>query len=70
MVQWLRLCASTAGGTGLVSDQGAKILHATRHSQKINDNNKRLKERKLSSPLLPKEPHDQSCPDSQTKSGH
>ena len=29
MVQWLRLCASTAGSTGLISGQGTKILHAT-----------------------------------------
>ena len=26
MVQWLGLCASTAGGTGLIPDQGSKIL--------------------------------------------
>ena len=29
LVQWLRLCTSNAGG------QGIKILHATRHGQKI-----------------------------------
>ena len=29
----------TAGGTGLVPGQGAKILHAMQHSQKVNDNN-------------------------------
>ena len=33
-VQWLRLCASTAGGTGSIPGQGTKILHATRRSQK------------------------------------
>ena len=33
-VQWLRLCASTAGGMGLIPGQGTKILHAAQHSQK------------------------------------
>ena len=33
MVQWLRLCTSTAGGMGLIPDQGTKILHATMSSQ-------------------------------------
>ena len=28
-VQWLGLCASTAGGRGLIPGQGTKILHAT-----------------------------------------
>ena len=28
-VQWLRLCASNAGGMGLIPGQGIKILHAT-----------------------------------------
>ena len=28
-VQWLELCTSTAGGLGLISGQGTKILHAT-----------------------------------------
>ena len=28
MVQWLRLCASTAGGMGLIPGQGTKIPHA------------------------------------------
>ena len=27
-VQWLRLCASTAGGAGLIHGQGTKIPHA------------------------------------------
>ena len=30
MGQWLRLGPSTAGGTGLISNQGTKILHAQR----------------------------------------
>ena len=28
MVQWLRLCISNAGGTGLIPGLGAKIPHA------------------------------------------
>ena len=34
VVQWLRLYASTAGGTGSISGQGTKIPHAMEHSQK------------------------------------
>ena len=33
MVQWLRLCASTTGGMGLILGQGTKILHAIWHRQ-------------------------------------
>ena len=33
-VQWLRLSASTAGGTVLIPGRGTKIPHATRHRQK------------------------------------
>ena len=33
-VQWLRLCASNAGGTGLISDKVAKTPHAAWYSQK------------------------------------
>ena len=33
-VQWLRLHASTAGGTGLIPGQGTKIPHATRCGKK------------------------------------
>ena len=29
VVQWLRLRASTAGGTGSIPGQGTRILHAT-----------------------------------------
>ena len=32
-VQWLGLHASTAGGTGLIPGQGAKVLHAAWHGQ-------------------------------------
>ena len=34
VVQWLRLYASTAGGTGSVPCQGTKILHVACHGQK------------------------------------
>ena len=33
MVQWLRLCVSTARGTGLIPGWGTKVPHAARHSQ-------------------------------------
>ena len=33
-VQGLRLCASTAGGAGLIPGQGTKILYALWHSKK------------------------------------
>ena len=34
-VQWLRLCATTAGGTDSIPGQGTKIWHTGRHSRKI-----------------------------------
>ena len=34
MVQWLRLCASTAGGTGSIPGRGTKIPHAVQRGQK------------------------------------
>ena len=34
VIQWLRLCASTAGGTDLIPGWGTKILWAMWHSQK------------------------------------
>ena len=34
MGQWLRLRASTAGGTGSIPGRGTKILHASRFGQK------------------------------------
>ena len=34
-VQWLRLRASTAGGTGLIPGWGTKILHDAQRGQKI-----------------------------------
>ena len=34
-VEWLRLCATTAGGTDSLPGQGTKIWHTGRHSQKI-----------------------------------
>ena len=33
-VQWLRLCCPNAGGTGSISGQGTKILHAAQLGQK------------------------------------
>ena len=33
-VQWLRLCTSTAGGTGSIPGQGTKIPHAPRPKKK------------------------------------
>ena len=33
-VQWLKLCASTAGGTGSIPGRGTKIAHATWRDQK------------------------------------
>ena len=36
VVQWLRLCALNAGGTGSIPGQGPKILHAVRCSKKQN----------------------------------
>ena len=35
VVQWLRLCTSTTGGSGAIPGQGTKIPHATRRGQKI-----------------------------------
>ena len=35
VVQWLRLCASNAGGTGLIPGRGTKIPYVMWHSQKI-----------------------------------
>ena len=34
VVQWLRLCASNAGGVGLIPGWGMKIPHVSQHSQK------------------------------------
>ena len=39
VVQWLRIHASTAGGTGSIPGWGTKISHAT-HSAAKNKNNK------------------------------
>ena len=48
MAQRLKLHVSTAGGMGLIPDEGTKILHATHCSQK----NKKIKRRRGK---LPKE---------------
>ena len=34
VVQWLRLCASTAGGTGLISGQGTIGMYASQTKRK------------------------------------
>ena len=36
-VQWLRLCISTSGDTGLTPGWGTKILKALQHGQKKFD---------------------------------
>ena len=46
VVQWLRLCASMAGGTGLIPGWGTKIPHAAWHSQK----KKKIRERETALP--------------------
>ena len=42
-VQWLELCASTAGGLGLTPGLGTKILHAQWYSQKKKERRKEIK---------------------------
>ena len=37
VIQWLRLCASNQGGTGLIPGQGTKIPCVMWHSQKIKE---------------------------------
>ena len=45
VVQWLRLCTSTAGGMSLIPGQGTKIPYAAGNGQKRNKN-------KFKKPLL------------------
>ena len=40
VVQWLGLCASTAGGMGAIAGQGTKILHAVWPKKKSFGNNR------------------------------
>ena len=47
VVQWLRLCASYAGGLGSVPGQGTKISHAVWYCQKIKKKTKPKKPSKL-----------------------
>ena len=42
MVQRLRLRASTAGGVGLIPDQGTKIPHASRCGQKEKEKSSQI----------------------------
>ena len=37
VVQWLRLCASTEGGVGLISGWWTRSLHAVKHGQKTKN---------------------------------
>ena len=40
VAQWLRFCASTIGGVGLIPGQGTKIPHATWCGQKKKEKRK------------------------------
>ena len=51
VVQWLKLCASNAGGSGLIPGWGTKFPHAVRFSQ--------LKKNTRDSPYSPTRPF---CP--------
>ena len=42
VVQWLRLCASTAGGAGLIPGQGSRIPYAVQCGPKINKSKENL----------------------------
>ena len=42
VVQWLRLCASNAGGMGLIPGQGTKILHASRSGKEEKKKKKKI----------------------------
>ena len=46
-VQWLGLHPSTAGGLGLIGDQGTKILHVARRGQKKEKTNQQTKQRDI-----------------------
>ena len=46
--RWLRLHASSAGGTVLIPGQGTKLPHVARHSHKIKKGNSRCKEDHMS----------------------
>jgi len=42
LAQWLKLCASNVGGTGLIPGQGTKILHILWQKVKLKKNNKSI----------------------------
>ena len=42
-VQWLRLCASSAGGAGSIPGRGTKIPHAVQHGQILKSNKNKNK---------------------------
>ena len=52
VVQWLRLHASTAGGTGLTPGRGTKIPHAMWRSQKKIKNKQTNKKIKKQAPTV------------------
>ena len=51
-VQWLRLCTSTAGVTGLIPGQGTKIPHAVQCSWKKKKEKERKRERSKTTPRI------------------
>ena len=42
VVQWLRLRAANAGGTGLISGRGIMLPYAVRHGQRIKKKEEKL----------------------------
>ena len=55
-VQWLRLCASTAGGVGSIPGWGTKIPHAVCHGQTMKINKVRIVKYFLKEILTEKNP--------------
>ena len=41
-VQWLRFCASNAGGMGLIPGQGTEVPHAAECGQKLKKKRKKV----------------------------
>ena len=46
-IQWLRLCASNAGGMGSIPGWGTKVPHAVQPAKKLNKTEQNIYERKL-----------------------
>ena len=55
MVQWLRLCASTAGGTASIPDQGSFARCAVQQKNQKTKNKKRERERDEGNKISPDE---------------